>query len=72
MRMTLLNGTKVEMARVTGIGGFFFRAADRQAIIEWYVRHLGMAIGEGPWVHDTGMTVIAPFATDTDCFGRDS
>ena len=30
------------MARVTGIGGVFFKAHDRAALIAWYREHLGM------------------------------
>jgi len=31
------------MARVTGVGGVFFRSKDPQALQEWYVDHLGSA-----------------------------
>ena len=31
------------MARVTGIGGVFFRSEDPQALHEWYVEHLGLS-----------------------------
>lgn len=31
-----------EEKRVTGIGGFFFRAKDPKALTEWYGKHLGM------------------------------
>jgi hypothetical protein len=30
------------MARVTGIGGVFFKAQDRPALLEWYRDHLGI------------------------------
>ena len=60
------------MARVTEIGGFFFRATDRTAIVQWYAQHLGMMIGDTPWVQDAGETMLSPFAADTDYFGRDS
>lgn len=30
------------MERVTGIGGFFFRAKDPKMLAEWYERHLGV------------------------------
>src|SRR5688572_28668137 len=30
------------MERVTGIGGFFFRASDPKTLAEWYERHLGV------------------------------
>lgn len=30
------------MAKVTGIGGVFFKARDPKALAEWYATHLGM------------------------------
>ena len=32
------------MARVTGIGGIFFKARDPAALREWYRKHLGLDI----------------------------
>lgn len=62
------------MARITGFGGFFFRAEDPPALAAWYARHLG--ISEVPkdyetpvWRQDEGPTVFAPFAKDTAYFG---
>jgi catechol 2,3-dioxygenase-like lactoylglutathione lyase family enzyme len=57
------------MARVTGIGGLFFRAQDPKALAAWYARHLG--ITEGMWTQGAGPTVFAPFAADTDYFAAD-
>ena len=34
------------MARVTGIGGIFFKARDPQALREWYRKHLGVDVQE--------------------------
>jgi len=35
------------MAKVTGIGGVFFKStADHKALAAWYARHLGLAIEE--------------------------
>src|SRR5207247_6351160 len=31
-------------ARVTGLGGIFFKAKDPKALVQWYRRHLGMDI----------------------------
>ena len=31
------------MAKVTGIGGIFFRARDPEALAAWYRRNLGIA-----------------------------
>jgi predicted enzyme related to lactoylglutathione lyase len=59
------------MAKVTGIGGLFFRAKDPKGLAAWYATHLGM--GDPPWgiwSQEAGMTVFAPFAADTDYFGR--
>ena len=58
---------------VTGIGGFFFRAADPQGLAAWYLRHLGVGAPEGAFVWDqrAGPTVFAPFAADTDYFAAD-
>lgn len=65
------------MERVTGIGGFFFRATDPATLAAWYERHLGvLAVGErsedGSWWQDEGPTVFASFAADTDHFGSPS
>jgi predicted enzyme related to lactoylglutathione lyase len=35
------------MARITGIGGVFFKAADPKALAAWYEEHLGLALE--PW-----------------------
>lgn len=34
------------MARVTGIGGVFFKARDPRALAQWYAKHLGFALEE--------------------------
>ena len=34
------------MARVTGIGGVFFRAKDPKALEAWYAKHLGIAMAD--------------------------
>jgi predicted enzyme related to lactoylglutathione lyase len=63
------------MEKVTGIGGFFFRATDTQALARWYEQHLGVNMvptsydGE-PWTQAAGPTVWAPFPQDTTMFGR--
>ena len=54
------------MARVTGIGGVFFKASDPKALAAWYEEHLGMPLE--PWggaillwpedkAEDAGLTV---------------
>ncbi|MEO1055415.1 MAG: VOC family protein [Actinomycetota bacterium] len=62
------------MARVTGIGGVFFRSGDQAATIEWYRTHLGIEpepdypCAALRWSGGES-TVWAPFVTDTDYFG---
>jgi len=51
------------MAKVTGIGGIFFRAADPAALADWYRVHLGVT---GFWEQEAGMTVFAPFPRETE------
>ena len=65
------------MERVTGIGGFFFRASDPKALAEWYERHLGITrtpetYSQQPWEQDAGPTVFGPFRKDTRYFGSDA
>ncbi len=62
---------EARLARVTGIGGLFFRAKDPAALLTWYVRWFGMPDGGMPWTQEAGMTVFAPFATATDYFPAD-
>lgn len=68
---------------VTGIGGFFFRARDPEALAAWYVTHLGVGPGcdgtgsstaePDPWTWQTaaGPTVFAPFAATSEHFAAD-
>ncbi|QNE46671.1 VOC family protein [Glaciihabitans sp. INWT7] len=57
---------------VTGIGGLFLRSKDPEARAAWYREHLGIGAGEhGSWAQDAGVTVFAPFASDTDYFATD-
>jgi predicted enzyme related to lactoylglutathione lyase len=59
------------MNKVTGIGGFFFRSRDPAALAAWYETHLGVDdISKTVWRQQEGPTVLAPFAQDTDYFGR--
>ena len=59
------------MARVTGIGGLFFRAKDPATLLAWYARWFGIPAGGQPWTQEAGMTVFAPFAASTDYFPAD-
>jgi predicted enzyme related to lactoylglutathione lyase len=61
------------MTHVTGIGGFFFRAKDPEALAAWYEQNLGIppvGAAVGPWQTEAGTTVFTPFPADTDYFGR--
>lgn len=56
------------MAKAIGIGGVFFRARDKKALAAWYETHLAIP---GLWTQEAGMTVFAPFSSDTDYFPAD-
>ena len=65
------------MERVTGIGGFFFKAEDPAKLAAWYADNLGIDLVPNdydtqPWTQQAGPTVFGPFSKDTDYFGRDS
>ena len=62
------------MERVEGIGGFFFRAREPEALARWYRDHLGVDLTpsgyeQSPWQQAAGPTVFEPFALDTTYFG---
>ncbi len=59
------------MARITGIGGIFFRAKDPDALTAWYDRHLLKRANPYEWNQDAGPTVFAPFRNDSDYFPAD-
>ena len=54
---------------VTGIGGFFFRSSDPDALAAWYAEHL--AIGPHLWDTQAGPCVFAPFREASDYFAAD-
>ena len=63
-----------EMEKVTGIGGFFFRAKDPKALGLWYQQHLGVSLiptslKESPWQQEAGPTAFAPFKETSGYFG---
>jgi len=63
------------MEKVTGIGGMFFRANDPKALADWYERHLGVtrtpkSYDEEPWRQEAGITILAPFPSESKAFGR--
>lgn len=58
------------MERVNGIGGYFLRTADPEAMTAWYRDVLGVDFGDhGLWQQPAGPTVMAMFGADTDYFG---
>src|ERR1700684_1694723 len=58
------------MERVTGIGGYFLRAADPTALGAWYRDCLGLDADEnGLWRQGDGRAVFATFESETDYFG---
>ncbi len=67
------------MAKVTGIGGVFFKSTgDKAALAAWYQTHLGMPLADWGgavlrWPDDTaedkGVTVWSVAAGDTKWFG---
>ena len=63
------------MVKALGIGGFFFRALDPKALGAWYRDHFDIDIVPNDydtpsWKQAAGDTVFAPFAQDTEYFGR--
>jgi predicted enzyme related to lactoylglutathione lyase len=66
------------MARVTGIGGVFFRSHDPKKLAAWYAEHLGIKINDYggasfEWTDEvpatTGVTAWSIFPADTKYFG---
>ena len=62
------------MEKVVGIGGFFFRSKNPQALAEWYEQNLGISqvpkdYNSVSWEQEAGTTVFAPFEESTDYFG---
>jgi predicted enzyme related to lactoylglutathione lyase len=65
------------MAKVTGIGGIFFKCKDTQQVKDWYQKHLGLPVddyGAGfRWFEDKegqreGFTQWSPFKESTTYF----
>lgn len=60
------------MAKVTGLGGVFYKVADSEATARWYRETLGVGGEWGatfPFAGDPdGYTVLSPFKASTDYF----
>jgi catechol 2,3-dioxygenase-like lactoylglutathione lyase family enzyme len=64
------------MAKVTGLGGVFFRADDPEGLGRWYAEWLGLPV-EHPYgaslphvgLSGAGFSVWSPFPRDTTYFG---
>lgn len=54
--------------KVTGIGGFIFRAKDPEALANWYKKSLG--IERNKWEQQAGPTAFAPMPEDSDYFDK--
>ena len=59
------------MKNITGIGGFFFRSENPEALKAWYTEELGIDIQDFVWQQQAGPTVFEPFKKDTDYFKSD-
>ena len=58
------------MESVLGIGGYFIRAADPDALGAWYRECLGLDADEnGLWAPEAGPTVFATFDAGSDYLG---
>jgi glyoxylase I family protein len=60
--------------KVTGIGGFFFRSKDPEALKVWYQERLGVKTvpeteGDEAWRQQEGETAFAPFEMDSQMIG---
>ena len=67
--------SKKDIKRVTGLGGFFFKAEDPSATRDWYKNHLGLNTNEYGctfwWKDKEGndaSTQWSPFKNDTNYF----
>ncbi len=60
--------------RVTGIGGIFFKAKNKERLLDWYREHLGVDVQNwgGAMFSGQGHTVWSVFKQDSDYFGSGS
>lgn len=58
------------MAKAIGIGGFFFRSADPQALAKWYEAHLGVTdMHKAVWQPDAGPMIFGPYPDASTYWG---
>lgn len=63
------------MEKVTGIGGFFFRATNPDALASWYADNLGidpvpLVEGQESWTQQAGETAFTAMEGVVDQFGK--
>lgn len=69
------------MSHVLGIGGVFIRSQNQAALVAWYEKHFGLKAdpasntfnlswADGAAALPKGLSVLAPFAQDTDYFRK--
>ena len=68
-------GAPSSIVKVNGIGGFFFRSPNPDALAKWYNDHLGVNpiptdYHAQPWVQEKGPTAFAPFPPDDKYIGK--
>ncbi|MBA3723604.1 MAG: VOC family protein [Candidatus Levybacteria bacterium] len=58
------------MQKISGFGGYFFRAKDPEGLSKWYEKNFGINAMNSTeiWMQQAGPTVFAPFPQDTDYF----
>jgi predicted enzyme related to lactoylglutathione lyase len=65
---------RIQMAKVTGIGGAFLRAANPKALYAWYEKHLGISAPHGsftfPKETQRASIAVAFFPKDSEYFPR--
>jgi glyoxylase I family protein len=64
------------MEKVVGLGGFFFRAKQPEALAKWYRDTLGIDLvptgaDQQPWMVEAGPMVFSPFSADTTYFNAE-
>jgi predicted enzyme related to lactoylglutathione lyase len=60
------------VAKITGIGGAFFRSKDPKSLYAWYEKHLGLERRDGCFMFEAsqqrGRAVVAFFPADSNYF----